>query len=392
MLTRLLEKLQITPESPQLGTINLVVIQPTTFCNLDCDYCYLPDKEAKLQLSADLIEPIFKNIFTSNLLDQGFTVVWHAGEPLTVPISFYELVFKKIDKLNNSINKNPYKILHSIQTNATLINQAWCDLINQYQVKIGVSIDGPAFIHDAHRKTRKGTGTHASTMRGISFLQKNNIEFSIIAVLTADSLDYPNEIFNFFLENKMRYIGFNIDEIEGTNSSSSFSQSGIEKRYINFMKRLYKLVKETNGYMKVREFDQTREFIAGNRDISQGQFTPFTMINISHQGDFSTFSPELLSMKSETYGDFIIGNLLKDTIESASQTEKFKRMSQDIYAGVKQCEKTCSYYSVCGGGAPANKYYENGSFRTAETLYCKYTTKILTDIVLEEMEKELGLC
>ena len=158
------------------------------------------------------------------------------------------------------------------------------------------------------------------------------------------------------------------------------------------MKRFYQLVKETKGYIRVREFDQTREFIAGNRDITQGQFTPFTMINISNQGDFSTFSPELLSMKSEIYGDFIIGNLLKDTIESASQTEKFKKMSQDIQVGVKQCQKTCSYYSVCGGGAPANKYYENGSFRTAETLYCKYTTKILTDIVLEEMEKELGLC
>lgn len=175
-------------------------------------------------------------------------------------------------------------------------------------------------------------------MRGISLLQKNKIEFSIIAVLTADSLDYPDEIFNFFLENQIRYIGFNIDEMEGVNSSSSF-----------------------------------------------------TMVNISNKGDFSTFSPELLSMKSDTYADFILGNLLEDTLESVSKTEKFKRIYQDIQAGVQLCQETCPYFSVCGGGAPANKYYENGSFRTAETLYCKYTKKIITDIVLEDMERQLEL-
>ena len=65
------------------GPINLVVIQPTPFCNLDCDYCYLPHRQLKKQLSLDLIEPIFKTIFTSPFIDRYFTVCWHAGEPLT---------------------------------------------------------------------------------------------------------------------------------------------------------------------------------------------------------------------------------------------------------------------------------------------------------------------
>ena len=78
------------------GPINLVVIQPTPFCNLDCDYCYLPNRDLKERLSLDLIEPIFKAIFTSPFVGEFVDICWHAGEPLAVPISYYKEVFKKI--------------------------------------------------------------------------------------------------------------------------------------------------------------------------------------------------------------------------------------------------------------------------------------------------------
>ena len=238
-------------QKSRFGPIQLVVIQPTTFCNLDCDYCYLPDRQLKYKLSLDLLKPIFEKIFSSELIDEKFTIVWHAGEPLTVPITFYESAFQIIDNLNRKLNSDNCVISHNIQTNGTLLNQAWCNLINEYKVKIGVSLDGPAFIHDAHRKTRKGLGTHASVMRGVSFLQENNIDFSVIAVLTENSLDYPDEIFNFFRENNIQDVGFNIDEIEGANQSSSLEKKGVEQRYRAFMKKLYELAKQTNGKLRI---------------------------------------------------------------------------------------------------------------------------------------------
>jgi uncharacterized protein len=100
-----------------------------------------------------------------------------------------------------------------------------------------VSIDGPAFLHDRHRQTRKGTGSHAATLRGIQYLQKNNIPMSAIAVLTQDSLDYPDEIFEFFMENGITKVGFNMEKTEGVNAQSSLDQSEVEMRYRQFMKR-----------------------------------------------------------------------------------------------------------------------------------------------------------
>lgn len=373
------------------GPVKLVVIQPTTFCNLDCDYCYLPSRNLKRRLSLDLLEPIFHNLFASPYVKEDFTVVWHAGEPLAMPIKFYKSAFEIINDLSNKFNLNNYSFLHSIQTNATLINQNWCDFFKDYQVKIGVSLDGPAFLHDKNRKTRTGLGTHATTMRGVSYLQKNNIDFSVIAVLTKESLDYPDEIFQFFIENQITRVGFNVEETEGMNHSSTLEAEGTDIKYRNFMQRFYELTKLSGPSIKVREFERIKQSICQDTAIEFGQFTPYTIISIDHEGNFMTFSPELLSLNSSEYGKFILGNVMHDSFESAIQTEKFRRINNDIQAGVESCQKNCQYFSVCGGGAPANKYFENGSFNSNETMYCRYTQKILTDIILKDIEQSLGL-
>ncbi|MGD1713033.1 cyclophane-forming radical SAM/SPASM peptide maturase GrrM/OscB [Dapis sp. BLCC M172] len=385
---------ELTPDIDycKFGPISLVVIQPTSFCNLDCDYCYLPHRQLKNRLPLDLIEPIFQRIYTSNFLGCDFTVCWHAGEPLAVPISFYESAFEIINQADKKYNTQPCQTWHSFQTNATLINQTWCDFFKQHPVHVGVSIDGPDFIHNIHRKTRTGLGSHASTMRGISYLQKNEIDLSVIAVITENSLDYPDEIFNFFWENGITDVGFNMEETEGVHQSSSLDKLGIEKRYRDFIKRFWDLTAKTEGEFKVREFESICNLIYDDERLENTDMNkPFVIVSIDNQGNFSTFDPELLSVKTERYGDFILGNVLQDTFESVIHTEKFQKIYQDMTAGVENCQKNCQYFGVCGGGAGSNKYWENGTFNSTETTACKYRIKVITDLVLDELENSLGI-
>ncbi len=384
-----------TEKSPNLdnfGPINLVVIQPTSFCNLNCDYCYLPNRQLKNRLSLNLIDPIFKTIFTSPFCTSDFSICWHAGEPLAVPIAFYKSAFEAINKASEKYNSNEVYFDLSFQTNGTLITQAWCDLFKQYPVHVGVSLDGPEFLHNIHRKTRNGKGSYELTMRGLRYLQNNNIPHSLISVITEDSLDYPDEIFNFFMENGIKDVGFNMEETEGINKNSSLEGKGIKEKYRNFMKHFWELIAQNNGKFRLREFEFIGSLIyTGDRMINTEMNQAFRILNIDHQGNFSTFDPELLSIQTELYGDFILGNVLTDTLESVCYSEKFQKIHQDMTAGVNLCRQTCEYFGLCGGGAGSNKYWENGTFNSGQTIACNYRIKMITDVVVEALENSLGL-
>ncbi|MEB3121928.1 MAG: cyclophane-forming radical SAM/SPASM peptide maturase GrrM/OscB [Snowella sp.] len=379
-------------DTSKFGPLTLAVIQPTSFCNLDCDYCYLPDRHLKNQLSLDLIDPICQAIFNSPFTTENFTICWHAGEPLAASISFYREAFKLIAECSQKYNHKNLQFNHSFQTNAILINQDWCDLFKEFNVDIGVSIDGPDFIHDAHRKTRTGLGSHAAAMRGIEYLQKNEICHNVIAVLTEDSVNYPDEIFNFFYENNLRDVGFNMEETEGIHLKSSLEKEGVVERYRAFMKRFWELTTQSEGEFQVREFEAVCGLIYTEERLSRTDMNhPFVIVSIDNQGNFSTFDPELLSVKTEKYGDFVFGNVLTDSFESVCQTEKFRNIYHDINAGVELCRQTCDYFGLCGGGAGSNKYWEKGTFNCAETMACRYRIKEVSDIVIEAFENSLGL-
>ncbi|HVZ96125.1 MAG TPA: cyclophane-forming radical SAM/SPASM peptide maturase GrrM/OscB [Chitinophagaceae bacterium] len=372
-----------------VGPIDLLIIQGSPFCNIDCKYCYLPNRQSTKKISLDTVEKAVRNVFADRLVKKEFSIVWHAGEPMALNIEFYRQVLEMLDK----IVPQGYKVNQHIQTNATLINQEWCDFFRHSNMIVGVSVDGPQFIHDANRLTRSGKGTFEKVMRGINLLKENNIEFSAIAVITALSLNYPVEIYNFFKELGPRSVGFNIDEEDGANQKSTI-QSEQEQKLRNFWSTVYELQLQKDNYVHIREIFGFNEMLLksdfGKHHNPFGQMvTPLRIITIDTDGNFTTFSPELIGMKDENYIDFNLGNVHTHSYRDALQSDKFNKMFREIMTGIKMCSETCDYFKMCGGGAPSNKLYENKSFASTETRYCKYSRQIIVDSILEKMEESL---
>src|SRR5262245_28300326 len=199
------------PAVSDCGPLELLVVQPTPFCNIDCSYCYLPDRQSTKKLSPEVLAKALSWVFSSGLVRQPFTLLWHAGEPFVLPASYYAHATELLHRHNTT----GIEITQSFQTNATLIDPAWCDFLIEHHINLGVSIDGPAFLHDRHRRTRSGAGTHERAMRGLALLRERGIPYYVLSVLTADSLLYPDELFDFYVSNGITQVAFNVEEIEG---------------------------------------------------------------------------------------------------------------------------------------------------------------------------------
>ncbi len=373
------------PVDEALGPLELLVIQPTPFCNLDCSYCYLPNRQSRKQITPEILDQTFHRVFTSGLLERTFTVIWHAGEPLVLPPSFYEQALAIIARHN----RHGIEVQHSFQTNATLIDAAWCDFIKTSGVRIGVSVDGPAFLHDRYRKTRRGRGTHDRVMHGIAQLHQHGIPFHVITVLTRDSLDYPDELYEFYRASGIDHVGFNVEEVEGPHQRSSLEGQDIGVRYRRFLDRFYDLAATGPRPLYVREFAGAVVMIAmgGAAEVSSHENRPLAILNVDCEGNFSTFSPELLGARSPRHGDFIIGRVQTDSFRDAAATPRARAIAAEIAAGVQRCRQTCPYFAFCGGGAPANKHFENGTLDSTETMFCRLSRQAVMDVVLDKLER-----
>lgn len=374
----------------KLGPVDLLIFQSTSFCNLDCKYCYLPDRDSKKKIDIEIIKIALENIVSDSLVEKEFSIVWHAGEPTVMPIDFYE----KVNLLIDEIIPKDIKVNQHIQTNATLLNQDWIDFFIQSGMKVGVSIDGPKHITDKNRLNRKGNGSFDKIMEGINLLKQNNIQFSVIAVLTSYSLDFADEIYDFFKHMGVRSLCFNMDEADGVNIKSTLDETTAEK-YKMFWNKIFRMQLNKENYIHIREIHGFNEALLNvniNSSFHLGQMTqPLKIIAIDTEGYFTTFSPELLGMKDERFGNFNFGNVRTEKFSSILQNEKFENVFNEIILGIKSCREECQYFSLCGGGAPSNKLYENGTFNSTTTNFCLYSKKLLVDSFLGEIEHELKI-
>src|SRR5260370_42433855 len=160
--------------------IELLVLQSTPFCNVDCAYCYLPNRSSRQRMTELTLARTFERVFSSPFLSGSLSVLWHAGEPLVPGIAYYERAFAILAQRK----PKELAVRHNFQTNGILLTPAWIEFFKTHDVKIGLSLDGPAYLHDRYRQTRKRTGTFDHVMLGLRMLRENDISFYVITVLS----------------------------------------------------------------------------------------------------------------------------------------------------------------------------------------------------------------
>lgn len=367
------------------GPLELLLLQPSPFCNIACDYCYLPHRALRGRMSLATLRQALRLVRDRDLLGPRLEVVWHGGEPLTVPIGHYE---EGVSLIRAELPAGVETVI-GLQTNGLLLDDRWCGLIAREGLRIGLSLDGPARLHDARRRTRSGAGTHAAVMAAVRRLQEWQIPFRVIAVLTRESLAAPDELLDFFIDHGIRAVGFNVEEIEGVNRSSSLAPAAVERELAAFWERVIDRVRAAPHAIRLREIDRTLAMLRDSelgRHPGNAQNRPLGILSVAHDGALSTFSPELLGLKDDRYGDFLLGHLDALDLDRALAAPAFRRMSEEIAAGRRACAESCAWFAFCRGGAPANKLAERGSFAATETMACRLAEQVVADAVLRALE------
>jgi uncharacterized protein len=165
-----------------------VVMQPTTLCNLDCAYCYLPLRGADRRMPAEVAAAVAGAV--NDWAATGrFSVVWHGGEPLAAGRDHFATLLAPFDE----------RVEHHVQTNATLIDDAWCDFFAEHQIRVSISVDGPRE-RNTDRVTRGGRPSYDRILRGIEALRRHGIDFSALCVVAQPAPGLANELYDYFLD------------------------------------------------------------------------------------------------------------------------------------------------------------------------------------------------
>lgn len=350
-----------------------ILMQPTTLCNLDCAYCYLPHRGLDRRMGQPVAQAVAATVNKWTADGERFSVVWHGGEPLAAGRDHLAALMAPFTGVE-----------HHVQTNATLIDDAWCEFFLTHQMEVGVSVDGPATA-SALRVDRAGRPAYDRILRGIETLRRHGLRFAVICVVSDPRPGLAGELYRYFADLGCYWLGVNVEEREGVNDRDNTRTDAAVRGFWAELTAAW----AANPCLELREVEWSLHYLAaalrGEADtVLPRQRDPVP--TVAHDGRVVMFSPELAGFAEDPgYGDFALGNVLTtglDEIVSGVARQPAGWVAEYL-AGVESCRESCPYFGFCGGAHASNRFFETGRFDITETEHCRNTKIRLLEGVLD---------
>lgn len=374
-----------TSIQPSRFALREVMLQPTSLCNLDCAYCYLPDRKKNQRMVPEAAEAVAR-MLESLPIKAPIQISWHCGEPLASGLEHFSSLLAPFERLEAE-----GKVVHAIQTNGTLIDAKWIELFVRHAVNVSISLDGPVWAN-RHRLDLQGKESYAKARRGIERMLEADVGFTGIAVFTPETVSRVQEIYRFFSEDlPMHALGINIEVKDGVNTFRPVIES-IGRFWLDlydaYRARPTVVIREFDAF--ARWYDSERAFgpLLDARDLlsrphERARVSLFP--TVGWNGDVVFLAPEFLGMPAGRYESFALGNVLQEPMLDIIGRAKKADYVTDYLAGADDCEQHCAHYSFCGGGFANTKFFENGTTAGRETAFCRHSRKDLFDTLLRVM-------
>ena len=345
-------------------------------CNLGCQYCFFLSKEnLYAPRESPLMEESTLEIYIRQLMESSpgpeVHVAWQGGEPMLRGLEF----FRRSVQLADQYRKAHQRIVHTIQTNGTLVDDQWAAFFKENNYLVGLSVDGPRELHDTYRVNKKNEGSFDEVIRGWQCLRKHDVDVNILCTIHAANAGHPLEVYRFFRDElNAQYIQFiPIVEraTEATIESANRGWGGLRGTDRPLYKQEGSLVTERTvkaeqfGQFLIRIFDEWVQRDVGNVyvttfDVALGSWlgqhnlcivapTCGSALALEHNGD-------VYSCDHYVEPDHLLGNIKDTPLQTLVTSEKQLRFGQSKYDTLPTYCKECPVLFACYGECPRNRF------------------------------------
>ena len=356
-------------------------------CNLDCAYCFFLSKEmlypgSRFRMADELLEEYIRQLIEGHRVPE-VAVAWQGGEPTLMGIDFFERSIAYVEKYR----RPGMQVMYSIQTNGTLIDDAWAEFFKRHDFLVGISIDGPQALHDAYRVDKGGQPTFAKVMRGLQYLQAHGVEYNTLTTLHHANADHPAEVYRFLRDEcGSRFIQFipiiervpataldradtgvvaaEAGQVSATHWSSwrdrpLYRQEGEfvtdrslrPEQYGDFLNGVFdEWVRRDVGQIYVQMFDVALANWAGEPPgLCVHSKTCGLALAIEHNGD-------LYACDHFVEPDYRLGNILETPMIELVASPQQQKFGQDKFDTLPRFCRECDVRFACHGGCPKDRF------------------------------------
>lgn len=325
-----------------------ILIKPTEGCNLRCVYCFNKNNGYKHELmTMETLKHIYSIMFP---FFKSISIVWHGGEPTFAGVEFYKAALELQEKFARKYN---VKMRNTMQTNATLLNDEFIDLIENYHISLGISYDG--IVNDTTRNS-----TH-KVLSAISKLKERNIRPGIITVVSKQNIDKLIPTYEHFKE-LCTGVQFN-HYIEMDKESPCLDLSLSADNYVNKMYELFLYwFNDTTCNIDLNPFRvYLEQYLFDISSVCIHASCMRSWMCVDHDGNLSAcdkvFPKEYQYGNIEDYSD----------IREVYYSNGYRNLLNESVKRREKCIASCDYYKYCEGGCNHSALVEgdlenNGGF------------------------------
>jgi len=329
-------------------------------CNLNCAYCFFLEKErlypgSGFRMSAEVLETYISQYAQAQQVPEAI-IAWQGGEPTLMGLDF----FRRSVEMAAEHAPAGMRITYTIQTNGTLLDDAWCEFLRGSGFLVGLSMDGPHELHDAYRRDKGGGGTFERVERAARLMQRHKVDFNVLCTVNAANAGHPLEVYRFFRDELgVEWVQF-IPIVERVNSDgSTLLQEGdtVTDRSVgpaqwgDFLNSVFdEWVRRDVGTMFVNFFEAAAASWAGvGAAMCIFDETCGNALALEHNGDLYTCDHFVEPA-------YLLGNIMETPMPELVASEKMQRFGEDKRDKLPRWCRECEVLFACRGECPKNRF------------------------------------